>query len=69
MKAVIEFETRLANITTPSDVRRDESSLYHLMTVEELQVIANFVSKSPMIRFDLTYFYFRLSGETFSKTP
>ncbi|XP_049824588.1 endothelin-converting enzyme homolog isoform X3 [Aethina tumida] len=42
MKAVIEFETRLANITTPSDVRRDESSLYHLMTVEELQVIANF---------------------------
>lgn len=44
MQAVIEFETRLANITTPSDLRRDEESLYHLMSIKELQAKAGFVS-------------------------
>ncbi|KAF7274332.1 M13 family metallopeptidase neprilysin 3 isoform X2 [Rhynchophorus ferrugineus] len=43
MEDVIQFETKLANITTPSDLRRDEESLYHLMTVAELQEKANFI--------------------------
>ncbi|XP_066144511.1 endothelin-converting enzyme homolog isoform X2 [Euwallacea fornicatus] len=43
MEDVIAFETRLATITTPSDQRRDEESLYHLMTVAELQESANFI--------------------------
>ncbi|KAJ8982237.1 hypothetical protein NQ317_013539 [Molorchus minor] len=44
MKAVIEFETRLANITIPSDLRRDEESLYNLMTIAELQETAPFLN-------------------------
>lgn len=45
MQAVIDFETRLANITTPSDLRRDEESLYNLMTIKELQAKTGFVCK------------------------
>lgn len=44
MQAVIDFETRLANITTPSDRRRDEEASYHQMTLAELQDKAGFVS-------------------------
>lgn len=43
MQAVIDFETKLANITTPSDLRRDEESLYHNMTLADLQYKANFI--------------------------
>ncbi|KAJ8939317.1 hypothetical protein NQ314_011175 [Rhamnusium bicolor] len=43
MQAVIDFETKLANITTPSDLRRDEESLYNLMTIAELQERAPFI--------------------------
>ncbi|CAG9770030.1 unnamed protein product [Ceutorhynchus assimilis] len=43
MQAVIDFETRLANITTPSDQRRDEESLYHLMSLAELQEKSHFI--------------------------
>ncbi|XP_018573332.1 endothelin-converting enzyme homolog isoform X1 [Anoplophora glabripennis] len=43
MKAVIEFETKLANITTPSELRRDEESIYNLMTIAELQDRAPFI--------------------------
>ncbi|XP_044260101.1 endothelin-converting enzyme homolog isoform X2 [Tribolium madens] len=43
MQAVIEFETRLANITTPSELRRDEESLYNLMTLTELRQRAKFL--------------------------
>lgn len=46
MQAVIDFETKLANITTPSDLRRDEESIYNLMTIAELQEKAPFVSKT-----------------------
>ncbi|CAH1165627.1 unnamed protein product [Phyllotreta striolata] len=43
MRDVIEFETKLANITTPSDLRRDEEKLYHLMKLGELQLKAPFI--------------------------
>lgn len=45
MQQVIEFETKLAEITTPQEDRRDEEKLYNLMTVGELQKLAPFVSK------------------------
>lgn len=44
MKEVIEFETRLAQITIPADERRDEEKMYNLMAVAELQDLAPFVS-------------------------
>lgn len=40
---VITLETELANIITPPDQRRDEQSIYHKMTVTELQATANFI--------------------------
>ncbi|XP_063925032.1 endothelin-converting enzyme homolog isoform X2 [Zophobas morio] len=43
MQAVIEFETRLANITTPSEMRRDEEALYNLMTIADLKARAKFL--------------------------
>lgn len=49
MQAVIDFETKLANITTPSELRRDEESIYNLMTIAELQDRAPFVSKKFFI--------------------
>lgn len=48
MQAVLEFETNLANITTPSEQRRDEQSLYNLKTVAELQEMAPFVRADPL---------------------
>lgn len=45
MQAVIDFETKLANITTPNELRRDEEKLYNLMTIADLQEKAPFVSK------------------------
>lgn len=44
MQDVITFETRLANITTPQEDRRDDEKLYHLMSLSELQRQANFMS-------------------------
>lgn len=44
MQAVVDFETKLANITTPNELRRDEEKLYNLMTIAELQEKAPFVS-------------------------
>ncbi|XP_044763653.1 endothelin-converting enzyme homolog isoform X2 [Coccinella septempunctata] len=43
MLEVIEFETRLANITTPSELRRDEEALYHQFTIADLQEKAGFL--------------------------
>uniref|UniRef100_A0A336LY78 CSON004984 protein n=1 Tax=Culicoides sonorensis TaxID=179676 RepID=A0A336LY78_CULSO len=43
MQAVIDFETELAKITIPSEERRDEESMYHNMTLKELQSKANFI--------------------------
>lgn len=45
MQAIIDFETKLAEITIPSDLRRDEEQFYNLMTIAELQEKASFVSK------------------------
>ncbi|CAH1399078.1 unnamed protein product [Nezara viridula] len=44
MQAVIDFETRLAEITIPAEERRDEEKMYNLMAVAELQEIAPFIS-------------------------
>lgn len=60
MQAIIDFETRLANITTPSEQRRDEESLYHLMTLADLQEKANFVSfvfKIINLFLDFSYYF------------
>jgi predicted metalloendopeptidase len=43
MQKVIDFETELAKITTPSDDRRDEEKLYHSMSIAKLQTLAPFV--------------------------
>ncbi|KAF5279864.1 hypothetical protein FQA39_LY18209 [Lamprigera yunnana] len=43
MQSVIEFETKLANITTPNEERRDEKLLYNLMSISELQERAGFI--------------------------
>lgn len=44
MQDIIDFETDLANITVPNDMRRDEETLYKLITLSELQEKADFVS-------------------------
>lgn len=46
MAAVIEFETRLADITVPQELKRDEEQQYHLLTISELQELAPFVSQT-----------------------
>lgn len=43
-QGVVDFEIQLANITIPSDQRRSEETLYHNMTVGELQKIAGFLN-------------------------
>ncbi|XP_022241235.1 endothelin-converting enzyme homolog isoform X2 [Limulus polyphemus] len=40
MSDVIEFETKLANITIPTDQRLDEEKIYHKMTIGQLQKLA-----------------------------
>ncbi|KAL1123319.1 hypothetical protein AAG570_002405 [Ranatra chinensis] len=44
MKEVIEFETRLAEITVPADERRDEEKLYNNMAIAQLQELAPFIN-------------------------
>ncbi|XP_065172885.1 endothelin-converting enzyme homolog isoform X2 [Atheta coriaria] len=44
MKAVIEFETKMANITIPNELRRDEEQMYNLYTITELQEKAGFIN-------------------------
>ncbi|XP_039285677.1 endothelin-converting enzyme homolog [Nilaparvata lugens] len=44
MREVIEFETRLAEITIPSDERRDEEKAYHQMSIASLEDLAPFIS-------------------------
>uniref|UniRef100_A0A1Q3G4E4 Putative m13 family peptidase n=4 Tax=Culex tarsalis TaxID=7177 RepID=A0A1Q3G4E4_CULTA len=44
MTDVIAFETKLAEITTPQDQRRDDEENYHLMTIHELQEKAPFIN-------------------------
>ncbi|XP_075238174.1 M13 family metallopeptidase neprilysin 3 isoform X2 [Lycorma delicatula] len=44
MREVIKFETHLAEITIPSDERRDEEKVYHRMAVADLEELAPFMS-------------------------
>lgn len=44
MTKVIQFETELANITTPSEDRRDEEGLYNPYTIKEWQKVAPFLN-------------------------
>ncbi|CAB3375652.1 Hypothetical predicted protein [Cloeon dipterum] len=44
MQEVIDFETEIANITTPTEERRDDEKLYHSMKVTELQSLAPFIN-------------------------
>ncbi|XP_048752653.1 endothelin-converting enzyme homolog isoform X3 [Ostrea edulis] len=44
MQDVIALETELANITVPSEDRRDEEKIYHKITVTDLQGIAPFLN-------------------------
>ena len=44
MQAVIDFETQIAEITSPPEDRRDEEKLYHLMPLAKVQEMAPFVS-------------------------
>ncbi|XP_028131382.1 endothelin-converting enzyme homolog isoform X3 [Diabrotica virgifera virgifera] len=43
MQDIIKFETKLANITIPGELRRDEEKLYNLMKIGDLQVKAPFI--------------------------
>lgn len=40
MKGILDFETEIANITAPSDERRDDEKLYHALNLTELQTLA-----------------------------
>eukprot|EP00106_Octopus_bimaculoides_P022840 XP_014790282.1 PREDICTED: endothelin-converting enzyme 2-like [Octopus bimaculoides] len=44
MYEILEFETEIANITTPAEERQDEEKQYHKMTVKELQTLAPFIN-------------------------
>ncbi len=44
MQDILNFETELAKITTPSDERRDDEKLYHALNLTELQNLAPSVS-------------------------
>ncbi|XP_054713276.1 endothelin-converting enzyme homolog isoform X1 [Uloborus diversus] len=63
MEDVIEFETKLANITIPAEERRDDEELYHKKTISELRELA------PVI--DWTQYFnsaFKLIGREISPT-
>lgn len=49
MQDVINFETRLAEITIPPEDRRDEEKMYNLMTLNDLQKNAPFVRLTSFI--------------------
>ena len=40
MEAVVEFETRIANITVPAEDRRDDERMYHRLSIGKLQRLA-----------------------------
>lgn len=49
MNDVIKFETELARIMTPPEDHRDKEKLYNLMSLDELQNNASFVSISDRV--------------------
>ncbi|ODM96996.1 Endothelin-converting enzyme 1 [Orchesella cincta] len=44
MKGILDFETEIANITAPSDERRDDEKLYHALNLTQLQALAPEIS-------------------------
>ena len=42
-QGIVDFEHKLAAISTPDDQRRDDNDLYHSMTINELSQLAPFV--------------------------
>lgn len=44
MQGILDFETELAKITSPSDERRDDEKLYHALNLTDLQNLAPAVS-------------------------
>ncbi|XP_069096179.1 endothelin-converting enzyme 1 isoform X1 [Pleurodeles waltl] len=50
MQQILDFETALANITTPQEKRRDEEFIYHRMNAGELQTLAPAIDWMPFLR-------------------
>lgn len=50
MQDIINFETKIAEITTPQEDRRDDEKLYNLMKIGDLQKMAPFVSAKNSIK-------------------
>lgn len=46
MQGILQFETEVANITAPSDERRDDEKMYHALNITELQTLAPEVNDS-----------------------
>ncbi|OXA61237.1 endothelin-converting enzyme homolog isoform X2 [Folsomia candida] len=44
MQGILDFETELAKITSPSDERRDDEKLYHALNLTDLQNLAPAIS-------------------------
>ncbi|XP_015268057.1 PREDICTED: endothelin-converting enzyme 1 [Gekko japonicus] len=49
MQQILDFETALANITTPQEKRRDEEAIYHKMTAGDLKTLAPAVDWMPLL--------------------
>ncbi|XP_054857015.1 endothelin-converting enzyme 1 isoform X2 [Eublepharis macularius] len=49
MQQILNFETTLANMTTPQEKRRDEEAIYHKMTAGDLKSLAPAVDWMPLL--------------------
>lgn len=76
MAKVIQFETELANITTPSEVRRDEEGMYNPFTIKAWQNEAPFLNWTmffndafKLVNRTVSVFLFEnIFGHTYSQT-
>ncbi|XP_041424309.1 endothelin converting enzyme 1 L homeolog isoform X2 [Xenopus laevis] len=50
MQEILDFETKLANITIPQEKRRDEEQIYHKMTAGELKDLVPAVDWMPFLK-------------------
>uniref|UniRef100_A0A8C6Y9I1 Endothelin-converting enzyme 1 n=1 Tax=Naja naja TaxID=35670 RepID=A0A8C6Y9I1_NAJNA len=50
MQEILDFETTLANITTPQEKLRDEEVIYHKMTAGELKDVAPAIDWMPLLK-------------------
>lgn len=58
MKGILDFETEIANITAPSDERRDDEKLYHSLNITELQTLApEVILPNQWILLNFTYIH------------